>query len=93
MRQVWKYALSIQKLQPNDLITIQLPYRAEILCVHEQHEEICLWAKVNPEESETVERTFRIAGTGHDLANGSFEYIGTAFLQDGDLVFHVFECK
>jgi hypothetical protein len=92
MQQVWKYELSIHKLQPNDLITIQLPVGADILTVHEQHGSICLWALVNTNATK-IERTFRIAGTGHNLANGNFKYIGTAFLEDGALVFHVFECK
>jgi hypothetical protein len=86
-QQVWKYILSIK----NDLMTIRLPKGSKPLTVHEQFGEICMWVLVIP-TADTKERTFRIAGTGHNLADGNFSYIGTAFIDDGELVFHVFEC-
>jgi hypothetical protein len=84
--EVWKWALFAR-----DLTTIHVPVGAKFLHVHEQHDQICIWALVDPKEERREERTLRIAGTGHALANGNFEYIGTAHFDGGSLVFHVFE--
>lgn len=85
-KQVWKWVLS-----PQDLSTIQVPNGAQFLHVGEQEGAICLWALVNPVETKREERTLRIAGTGHNLSNGRFDYIGPVHLDGGRLIFHVFE--
>ena len=83
---VWKWTLTAR-----DLTTIRVPKGGKLLSVHEQRGQICLWALVDPQK-ETEERTIRIAGTGHILANGKFQYLGSVHLDAGQLVFHVFEC-
>ena len=85
---VWKYVLAVR-----DLTTIQVPKGAEFIHAHEQQGQICLWATVDTQETRREERTFRIAGTGHILTNGKFDYVGTVHLDNGLIVFHVFECK
>lgn len=60
------------------------PYRAV------EQSTLCLWALVKP-DAETVQRTFRIAGTGHPIEDSPLEYIDTVVLDGGTLVFHVFE--
>ena len=85
-KQVWKWVLFTR-----DLTTIQVPKGAEFLHVGEQHGSICIWALVNPGETKREERTLRIAGTGHNISNGKFNYIGTVHLEGGELIFHVFE--
>jgi len=83
---VYKYVLPVM-----DVCTVMIPRGAEFLTVGEQRGDVCLWAKVDTEK-DVEEMTFRIAGTGHALANGKFSYIGTVMMCEGTLVFHVFEC-
>ena len=76
-------------LQPE--ITLSMPENAEILSVAAQGDDICLWARVNP-NAERVNRTFLGFGTGHDIPdNLQLQFVGTAHLSDGALVFHIFE--
>lgn len=90
MKRIYKYALPIM-----DLASIRMPRGAVILSIHQQFESICLWALVDPmREDDTEERTFRIAGTGHDLTLKVYSgFVGSVFLAGGSLVFHVFEVK
>lgn len=81
---VWKYTLT--KVE-ND---VEMPSGAMILTVAEQHNEICLWAKVNP-NAERVKRKLFVVGTGHAELNGAETYLGSAQINNGNLVFHVFE--
>lgn len=85
-KQVWKWTLLAR-----DLTSISMPRGGEFLTAREQRGNICVWALVDPEETRHEERTLRIAGTGHNLDNGRFNYIDTVFLEGGALVFHVFE--
>lgn len=90
-KQVWKWELE----PPTDLITIHVPKGTEFLTAREQGYSICVWGLVDMESAVTdqrEERTLRIAGTGHNIANGNFKYLGSAHLERGLLVFHVFEC-
>ena len=88
MKRVYKYAL----LPMGDIVVVHLPFGAGVLTVHEQKGEVYLWALVDPLETATTARTFRIAGTGHDMSDAECdEYVGTFFLCGNQLVFHVFE--
>ncbi len=80
---IWKYTL-----QPEG--SIEIPKDAELLTVAEQYGEICLWALVEP-TAPRVERSFVSFGTGHDVPDDNLSYVGSAQLQGGALVFHVFE--
>lgn len=79
---IWKATLK----EPSGIL--DLPEGAEILCAHEQFEEICLWFRCSPQAPKRS-RAFAVVGTGHPAPEDG-EYIGTAFLQGGGLVFHVF---
>lgn len=81
---VWKYTLPEVENQ------IVMPIGAQVLTVAEQHNEICLWAKVNP-EAEYETRTFQVIGTGHAELNGGETYLGSTQIRNGNFVFHVFE--
>lgn len=81
---IWKFALALTGSQE-----IRMPENAQILSVQYQADNLVLWAIVNPAKP-IVPRTIMIFGTGHllpdlDLRN----FIGT--VQDGGLVWHVFE--
>jgi hypothetical protein len=87
MRTIYKYPLFPAQLQ------IEMPKGARILTAREQDDTICVWAEVDTEQpSET--RVLEVFGTGHLMREEmgvSREYIGTAFLEGGSLVFHVYE--
>ena len=71
-----------------------LPKGSVILsCGLQNKENICVWAKVDPNQTEMVEVEFYIIGTGwsipDDIDNG-LQYIGTVMISDGLYVYHVF---
>jgi len=87
-KQIFKYALEITDTQ-----SVAIPEGAEILTVQTQREIPCLWALVNPKLPST-ERQIETFGTGHPVHVGigvERRYIGTYQIQNGNLVFHVFE--
>ena len=87
MKTIWKFTL-----QPDNLI-MRMPLDAKILHVDEQHGSICLWAEVDDKQPRE-KRVFEICGTGHEMIEQmgiSREYIGTAKMQGGTFIFHVYE--
>ena len=87
MKTIWKFTL-----QPDNLV-LEMPLDAKILHVDEQHGSICLWAEVS-DDLPKEKRTFEIFGTGHEMIEQmgiSREYIGTAKMQGGMFIFHVYE--
>jgi hypothetical protein len=81
---IWKATLKAATVQ-----YIMVPEHAELLTAREQNEELCVWFKCNP-DNEVVHRQIAVVGTGHPAPDGA-RYVGTGFLQGGQLVFHVFE--
>jgi len=82
---IWKTILA-----PTDMQEIDVPEGAELLTVREQHEQICLWFRCNP-SNDLKKRQIVICGTGHSIPEGfRYPYVGTAFLDGGQLVFHIF---
>lgn len=71
---------------------IQMPKGAEILCVQAQGGRLCLWALVGPAVTND-ERLIVVYGTGRPVVHDACKrrYIGTAQMDDGSLVWHVFE--
>jgi hypothetical protein len=84
VRAVWKYTLPMA----SDEADILMPIGAEVLAVGNQGNNLCLWARVDP-EAELETRRFRVRGTGLPGAEG--EHVGTVLLYNGALVLHVFE--
>ena len=87
MTKVFKYPFN-----PADYFTLIMPQGAEILHVDVQQHQPCIWAKVDI-DAPIVVRKFRMAGTGHELDEDVAEHIGTFFMSDGWLVFHLFEVE
>jgi hypothetical protein len=86
MLTIWK-----QVLKPADVQQIEVPRGAELLCAREQHERICVWFRCDPAEPFEL-RGIAICGTGHPAPPAEeCRYLGTASLQGGSLMFHVFE--
>ncbi len=83
MKSVWKFAL-------HPFASLSMPVGAKALSVHAQNNEICLWAEVDT-DAEKESRKFVVVGTGHPVPVEAGAFIGSALLNGGELVFHVFE--
>ena len=82
-----------QKLEAIDVQDVELPSGAEILCAHEQGNDVCIWFRCDP-TLPVEKRRLLVCGTGHIVpAQHDAKYIGTSFLAGGAFVFHVFETR
>lgn len=84
-RAVWKFGVPL-----GDVVTIDMPEGAQILHVQAQNDIPCMWALVDP-LAQRVSRRFRFAGTGHEISESPLEHVGSFFMREGALVFHLFE--
>lgn len=50
-----------------------------------------MWFSVDPEQTETEERTFLFIGTGQPFDDSLFTHIGSMKTPDSVFIFHVFE--
>jgi hypothetical protein len=91
MATIWKFPLPILT---GDIVEIEMPAGAQILCVQAQKNEGQIWAVVKPEKPKKM-RKFKIIGTGNHFPEEEYlDYIGT-FQQEHvpgfSFVWHVFE--
>ena len=84
-RRVYKY-----KLEITDQQFVKLPEDAEILSVNAQGMDLVLYALVDFPIGQAISRVVRIAGTGHPIIGNVGQYVGTAMMREGQLVWHVF---
>ena len=84
---IWKERL---KLADKQVITMHSG--AKILDVQVQKTHLYVWFLCD-QSANTVDRTFTIYGTGRPIPDNPGEYIATFQLDNGSLVFHVFEEK
>ena len=83
---IWKAALTAQTRQE-----VMMPRNASIMYAREQAGDICIWFKCDPSEP-TIPRVISVFGTGYVFDGEHLgAYLGSAHLNGGDLVFHVFE--
>jgi len=88
MKKIYKYGLPMEDYAP-----IAMPVGAIVLSVGVQHGTPVVWALVNPNAPMEC-RTLRVAGTGHPIEEPErWEFIGTFQLDNGNLIFHVFDRK
>jgi hypothetical protein len=87
MKAIWKYNVAL-----TDEFTVTMPVGASsILSVQVQDGQPRMWALVSPDAAPRP-RHFRLAGTGHPIdTEKELRFIGTIQLNDGALVFHLFE--
>ncbi len=87
MKKIFKYPIQV-----GDHVSINLPVGAKLLSFQCQGEQPCLWALVDP-EAPLEARQFRFAGTGHSIEEPSedLQFVGTAQMMGGSLVWHLFE--
>lgn len=85
---VWKYSVPTG----DAAFALKMPIGAMPLSVHTQNDRISLWAEVDPGVPKKPRR-FRVCGTGsHTLPkNERRRFIGTALLDGGEYVYHIFE--
>lgn len=84
MKRIWKAQLAALDVQE-----IETPKGAEFLCAREQGNEICVWFLCEP-NAPREKRMIAVVGTGHPAPDDG-SYLGTASLDGGSLIFHVFE--
>ena len=97
MKSVYRYVLDYcwnVVEDPKIPYTIELPKGATVLsCGLQNKENVCIWAMVDPNQTEMIEAEFYIFGTGwsisDDISNG-LRFIGTYIISDGMFAYHVF---
>ena len=82
---IWKYEVPIE-----DHFTLELPVNSKILSFQLQRGTPTIWVMVDTKKP-IILRKFRLCGTGHELENKYWKFIGTIQMHNGDLVFHLFE--
>lgn len=82
MATIWKAIIK------PDRQTFDAPKGAELLTAREQGGDICVWFRCDPTQPKEKRRVI-VCGTGHDAPAG--RYLGSAHLEGGAFVFHVFE--
>lgn len=88
---VHKHTIYLERAETQ---TVRLPLDAELLCVQQQREHLCLWYRCDPTVIATSQFRFFVVGTGHDCPSRlEADYLGTAMFCGGDLVLHVFYRK
>lgn len=86
MLTIWKTALKLTDQQE-----VLIPRGAEILCAREQFGAICIWFRCDSQAPKEP-RHIAICGTGHPAPlQGESRYLGTAVLDGGTYIFHIFE--
>jgi hypothetical protein len=86
MKKIFKYEIPVEGVE------LDMPRGARILSCQNQHDNVCLWALVDPDAAKE-ERHFVVAGTGHPLDDSIVvaKYLGTVVVAGGQFVWHVFE--
>ncbi len=93
MKTVWKFPFV-----PSNIVELPMPRGALVLDVASQGEgpsppgTPCLWALVDP-SAETEVRRFRVAGTGHPIAEELGRFVGTFGVLAGQASFHVWDLE
>lgn len=92
IRKIWKYPLNTVDEQ-----IVRLPKGAILLTVATIHDNVCMYALVDPNEQVCEPRIIRLYGTGHELKEDdttvSHRYLGSCITMGGALVWHVFEVE
>jgi len=88
MRNVFKYAIPAPT-DPAGNVSITIPANAEVLSVGTQGDNVYLWALVDLATTGTETLHLRVFGTGHSFEGRLGRFLGTVFMYDGRLVWHV----
>lgn len=83
MNEIWKYQL-------DETGVMEMPEGAQVLSAQMQHDWPVVWAKVDPRAPIKTKR-LGVYGTGHAMPDDPGRFIGTFQMDNGALVFHVFD--
>lgn len=88
MLTVYKYDVPIE-----DSFRLKLPRTGKFLAFQAQSGRPQIWMLVDPNDDRKLDHEFRLAGTGHPIEEPESDliYRGTCQMQDGALVWHLFE--
>lgn len=70
---------------------LELPLGTRVLHADLQRDECFLWAAVNPDQRDMIERRFVFTGTGHRFDSAIVAHIASFLSDDDSFVGHVFE--
>lgn len=85
MQTIWKYEVPVI-----DRFEVPLPVGAVVLSVQCQRGTPCIWVQVNTNNPGMMRR-FGVFGTGNPMPEVVGNYVGTFQLNNGTLVFHLYE--
>jgi len=86
MKTIWKFELT-----PNRLQSVPIPFGGEILTVHAKQDNApLLWALVDP-DMPPKDRYLGVYTTNTELPDDPGRYVGSFFIYEGSLEFHLFE--
>ena len=94
MRTIYEYTLNNSYEWENTII--ELPINSKILCAREQGDDVCIWIELDQFETKKEKHEFKLFTTGQSIPEGlaiseKYNYIGTASLQHGNFIVHVYE--
>ena len=72
------------------LSVVELPLIYELLHVGAQGTKLWLWAAVEVRQMDIASVSFKVVGTGEAFISSSWQHLGTALMDGGSLVWHVF---
>ena len=94
MKTIYKYTLSASQLDGQSRLTLALPTGSKPLSVDTQGLDMVLWAEVNTTAEGHECWDIWVHGTGHTAYYPELaQFVGTASMMNGELVFHVFAKK
>ena len=87
VKSIWKFAL-----KEDDFQTVSMPPQSKVLTAQVQNENVCIWALVDPNDSQRFDYPVWVHGTGHPVVDAAIQgrYVASVQLEGGALVFHVF---
>lgn len=87
MKRIYKYQIPLQ-----GRFSIRLPAGAVCLSAQAQYNTPQLWALVDIDAPDEL-REFALVGTGHDITETLGRHVGSFQMNNGQLVWHVFEMQ
>jgi hypothetical protein len=87
MYSVWEFSIEAEECQ-----VLEIPLDAKLLSTETKGDDIVVYALVNTEQTQKEYKDVRVYRTGDKISDVITEYnfLGTANLYNGSLMFHVF---
>ncbi len=80
------------EIEEVDEAKVRLPLGAQVLSAGRKNDKVFLWALIDPGETRTKHRIFRIAGTGDEIAEvKELKFIGSVQSRGGPRILDIFE--